>query len=409
MKCSFKISAGLAFAGLLALSVSGCGGGGGSPSPVTTPPTGGGGTAQPSQPTPAPVSVTLGVTEFGGRVHILAQNEVPAVANVVLPTASAGKVTATPVNQVFHLNRTEDGLAFYGFSDGGGTYVIPVDDMERICANGPQTGLSINGNTSRACGAPDLATNTVLLPGTCSRDALFYTAFRKSAPDVPLFLDWTSERKFVIDPAGLPGVLLPNGAQINWNSYQGATVKVVKTGAGKASITLDFGSNCVGSFGQMNDVAGTSGRLVDLSVVDGASWLKFMFHSDKSGADGGSGWGSEPWVDTASGYTVQPSVVAGYLDFNVETGNYFVTIPDVSCNNAGNITAYRGTKQADESYLYDAGTTGSDDPLRRPFGLGWLPIQADPTESQLYSLVQDPSVSASFDRTKFNLTVGSCD
>ena len=134
-----------------------------------------------------------------------------------------------------------------------------------------------------------------------------------------------------------------------------------------------------------------------------------MFHSDKSGADGGSGWGSEPWVDTASGYTVQPSVVAGYLDFNVETGNYFVTIPDVSCNNAGNITAYRGTKQADESYLYDAGTTGSDDPLRRPFGLGWLPIQADPTESQLYSLVQDPSVSASFDRTKFNLTVGSCD
>lgn len=408
MKRTLKISAVLAFAGLLALSISGCGGGGGSSSPTATAPppatnpTTGGGTA-----TPTPVNFTAGVAEYGGRATIMAVNSVPATANVVLPTTSAGMITATPVNQVFHLNRTADTLAYYGFSDALGTYVVPVDDLERICANGPQTGLSINGNVSRACAAPDLATNTVVLPGTCSRDTLFYTVFRKSAPTVPLFVDLTSERKFTIDPAGLPGVVLANGGQINWNGYIGATIKVVKTATGQANVTIDFGSNCVGSFGQMNDVAGTSGRLVDMTVVDGSTWLQFMYHSDKSGADGGSGWGFQPWLDTVSGYTVQPSVVSGYLDFNASSGNYFVTIP-VACGSAGNITAYRGTKQADGSTIYDAGISGTDDPLKRPFGLGWLPIQADPTESQLYTLIQDPSVSASLDRTKFNLVIGAC-
>lgn len=402
-------------AGLFLLS--GCGGGGGSssptataPAPATNPPTGGGsGDTAPPVATPAPVSVILAATRYSGQVTILAQNAVPApsAASAPLPVTSAGKVTATPVNQVFALNRTEDTLSYYGFSDGGGTYVIPVDDLERICANGPQTGLSINGNTSRACGAPDLATNTVLLPGTCSKDIAFYTAFRKSMPGVPLHLDWTSERKFTIDPTGLPGVLLGNGAQINWNGYQGATVKATKTGPGQANVTIDFGSNCVGSFGQMNDAAGTSGRLVDMSVVDGSTWLQFLFHSDKSGADGGSGWGFQSWLDTVSGYTVQPSVAVGYLDFNQGTGNYFVTIP-VKCGSKGNITAYRGTRQPDGSTPYDAGISGTDDPLRRPFGLGWLPIQANANEPQLYTLVQDPSVSASLDRTTFNLVIADC-
>ncbi len=416
MKRTFKTLVGLTLVGLLSLS--GCGGGGGSSSPSptapaeqppTTPPTGGGGTTQPPVATtpPPPVNVVIGATQYSGRVTILAQNAVAAAsaASAPLPVTSAGKVVATPVNQVVHLNRTEDGLSYYGFSNGGGTYVIPVDDLERICANGPQTGLSINGGTSRACGAPDLVTNTAFLPGTCSKGPLFYTGFRKSAPTVELFLDWTSERKFTRE--GLPSVMM-NDAQVNWGDYQGMTVKVVKTGPGKANVTIDSGSNCVGSFGQMNDTTGETGRLVDMSVVDGSIWLQFLFNSNKSAADGTAGWGSEPWLDSKSGYTVQPSVAVGYLDFNQSTGNYFVTIP-VACGSRGNITAYRGTKQADGSFLYDPGTSGTDDPFRRPFGIGWLPIQADATQDQLYNLIQDPSVSTSFDRATSSLVIDACD
>jgi len=415
-----KVLASLALSSSLSLGLSGCGGGGGdtSPSvptasaaPPSAPPTGGGGTAQPPVAAPPPVNATVGTGEYGGRLRITAQNAVPAspaagAPTPILPTTSAGVVHATPVNQVVTLNRTTDGLSYYGFSDGGGTYVIPVADLQKICVNGPQTGLSINGQTSRACGNPDLATNTVTLPGTCSKDRVFYTAFFVSAPGVPKYFDWTSARKFT--RTGLPSVLLENNAEVNWGNYQGATIKVVKAEAGKASVTVDFGSNCVGSFGQTNNVEGTSGRLVDMSIIEGSTWLRFMFHSNKSGANGTSGWGSEPWLDVPSGYTVQPSILDAYLNFNESTGNYFVTIPNVPCSNAGNITAYRGTRQQSGAYTYDAGISGTDDPRRRPFGLGWLPIQANATESQLYTLISDPSVATSLDRTNYNLVIGSC-
>ncbi len=393
MKCSLKIVS-LAF---VASALAACGGGGDTPSPATN-------SSQAKS-----VDFTVDAGQYGGRAHIMAVNSVPVagVSAEALPVTSAGTVSATPVNQTIHFNRTTDGK-YFGGSDASGTYLMDPASVDKICASSAQVGYSfLAGQTSRACATPDVATDTVMLPKTCSRDQVLYTWHMKDGS--VRWFDWTSERKFTIpSDSPLPGVVQPNGAHVVWNSYQGATIKVVKTGAGKASVTIDFGSNCVGAFGQMNDAAGTTGRLVDMSVVDGTTWLMFLFNSDKSGADGGSGWGSEPWVETASGYTVQPSVMAGYLNFNADTGNYFVTIADVSCSNAGNITAYRGTKQADESYIYDPGTSGSDDPLKRPFGLGWLPIQADPNEQQLYTLLQDPSVTASFDRAKFQLAIGSC-
>lgn len=417
-----------------ALFLSGCGGGGGGgDSPLTTVPaaqmpsttapnvsevvqpaisaSAPGSEVAETPPVPPPMKVTLGTKSFGGQRQVAIQNAIAAPSEAasapVLPTTSAGKVSATPVNQVISLNKTEDGM-YFGGSDEGGTYLMNPADVDKICASSAQLGYAfLPGQSSRACAAPDLITDTVTLPKTCSRDSVLYTWHMKDGSI--RWLDWTSDRKFTISSDSvLPGVVQTDGAHVVWNGYAGATVKVIKTSADKASVTIDFGSNCVGSFGQMNDVAGTSGRLVDMSVVDGSTWLRFLFHSDKSGADGGSGWGSQPWLDVTSGYTVQPSVIDGYLNFDVATGNYFVTIANVPCSNTGNITAYRGTKQVDGSYLYDPAITGTDDPLKRPFGLGWLPIQGDSTEDQLYTLVSDPSVSASFDRTKFNLVIGSC-
>ncbi len=394
--------------------LSACGGGGSSSSPiavqppsaVASPPTSNGGGTTPQAAPLVNTTVSLGAY---GRATIMAVNATPAATlppGTVLPTTSSGTISATPVNQTIRFNKTDG--KYFGGSDASGTYPMDPADVDKICASSAQVGYSfLPGQHSRACAAPDLATDTVTLPRTCSRDSILYTVHMKDGS--VRWLDWTSERKFLVaSDSPLPGVVQADGAHVVWNGYTGATVKVVKTGVGKASVTIDFGSNCVGAFGQMNDATGTSGRLVDMAVTDGVDWLQFLFHSDKSGVNGTSGWGSQPWVDTANGYTVQPSVIGGYLNFSDTTGNYFVTIPDVPCSNAGNITAYRGTKQADQSYVYDPGTSGSDDPLKRPFGLGWLPIQADANESQLYTLLPDPSVTASFDRTKFQLVIGAC-
>jgi hypothetical protein len=355
--------------------------------------------------------LALGTKSFGGQQEVVIQNAVAAPSEgpsaPTLPTTSAGKVTATPANQTVHLNRTTEGK-YFGGSDARGTYLMDPADVDKICASSAQVGYAfLPGQSSRACATVDVTTDTVTLPKTCSRDGMLYTWHMKDGS--VRWFDWSSERKFTIPTDSmLPGVVQPNGAHVVWNGYTGATVKVVKSGPGKASVTVDFGSNCVGSFGQMDNATGTSGHLVDMSVVIGKTWLRFMHHSDKSGANGGSGWGSEPWIDVTNGYTVAPSVVDGYLNFNETTGNYFVTIQNVPCGSAGNITAYRGTVQADGTVPYDAGTSGTDDPKKRPFGLGWLPIQSDPTEAQLYPLIPDPSVTATYDRTNFSLVIGSC-
>lgn len=414
MKSSLKIFGSALVVGLLVA----CGGGGGDSShsvPAAAQPSPTAPSPGPTEvsPAPAPIKVALGTKSFGGQQVVTIQNAVAAPSEVsgtlVLPTTSAGTVTATPVNQTVILNRTADGK-YFGVSagDGSGTKLVDPTTVVKICASSAQVGYSfLPGQSSRACAAVDVTTDTVTLPNTCSRDGNLYTMH--VADGSVYWFDWTSERKFTIpSDSMLPGVVQADGAHVVWNGYTGASVKVVKAGAGKANVTIDFGSNCVGQFGQMNDATGKSGRLVDMTVVDGETWLQFLYHSDKSGADGGDGWGSEPWVETASGYTVQPSVIGGYLDFNVGTGNYFVTIPDVPCGSAGNITAYRGTVQDDGTVPYDPGTSGTDDPLKRPFGLGWLPIQADPTEAQLYPLIQDPSVTASYDRTNFSLVIGNC-
>lgn len=400
------------FASCAAAALVACGGGGSSVSTTNPSQTGlvgstnGAGSAVvPSNP--KMVILSAGSAEYGGLKTIQTVNVVAADSSVTLPTTSAGTVSATPVNQVVHLNRTPGGF-YYGGSDAGGTYLIDPAQIDKICASSFQVGYSfLLGQHSRACAAPNLTSDTVSLPGTCSRDSVLYTFHMKDGSIY--WFDWTSERKFTIAAdSTLPGAVAADGGHINWNSFVGATIKAVKTGSGKASVTIDFGSNCLGSFGQMDDPQGKSGHLVEISVpTDGSAWFMFLWNSDKAGINGGSGWGSKPWVDATNNYTVSPSVVNAYLGFDKASGNYFVTIPNVPCNDAGNITVYHGTKQVDGSYVYDSGTTGSD-PLGRPFGLGWLPIQSNASEAQLYTLLQDPSVTTTLDRQKFQIVIGSC-
>lgn len=351
---------------------------------------GGGGSAEPpvqGDPPPKAVDVTI-KTQFG-QAHILAQNKVAAEGDT-LPVTSAGSILATPSNQFIGLNRTEDGLSYYGWSDESGTYLIDPADVEQICANSFQVGLSINGNVSRACGAPDLDANMATLPGTCNKDITFYTLFLKSKPGVPLWMDLTSERKFTIDPNSLPGVVLANGGQINWGDYQGATVKGVKNADGTAKFRFDFGSNCGGGFGK-ND------HLVDLNITDPDHPLAFGWNGDNAGADGGQGWGLIPWQDK-DGNAVAPSVYLTYTGFDEGTGNFFFEFPNLPCKGAGTPTVYRGTKNEDDTVTYDPNLDEVG-----PFGIGWLAIQANADEYQIWTLLSDSSVTASFDRANFQL------
>lgn len=355
---------------------------------------GGGGTEPPVQGNPPPktgkiVDVTID-SQFG-QAHILADNNKAAEkAAEALPVTPAGSIFPTPVNQTISLNLS-DGGHYYGFSDEAGTYLIDPADLEKICANSFQVGLSINGNVSRACGAPDLATNTVALPGTCNRDIVFYTAFLKSKPGVPLWMDLTSERKFTIDPNGLPGVVLDNGGQINWGDYQGATVLGTKNADGTAKFRFDFGSNCAGGFGKDD-------HLVDLDITDPDHPLAFGWNGDNAGADGGQGWGLIPWTDK-DGNSVAPSAYLTYTGFDEGTGNFFFEFPNLPCKGAGTPTTYRGTKNEDDTVTYDPNLDEVG-----PFGIGWLAIQANADEYQIWTLLSDPSVTASFDRVNFQLT-----
>lgn len=363
--------------GILA-ALTACGGGGGAS------------TEPPVQGDPPPKAVDVTIESQFGQAHILAQNKVAAEGDT-LPVTSAGSILATPVNQFISLNRTEDGLSYYGWSKKEGTYLVDPADLEKICANSFQVGLSINGNVSRACAAPDLDTNTVTLPGTCNKDIVFYTAYLKSTGDVPLWMDLTSERKFTIDPAGLPGVVLDNGGQINWGDYQGATVKGMKNADGTAAFRFDFGSNCAGGFGKDD-------HLVDLNITDEDHPLAFGWNGDNAGADGGQGWGLIPWTDK-DGNAVAPSAHLTYTGFDEGTGNFFFEFPNLPCHGTGTPTVYMGTKQDDDSVIYDP----NQDEVG-PFGIGWLAIQENAEEYQIWTLLSDPSVTASFDRANFQLT-----
>lgn len=361
---------------------------------------GGGGTEPPVQTDPPPkegkmVDVTI-KTQFG-QAHILAENNKAAKTNTeTLPVTSAGSIFATPVNQVISLNLTEDGH-YYGGSDESGTYLIDPANVEKICGSSFQVGLAINGSVSRACGVPDLENNQVTLPGTCSKDVMFYTWHLKDGK--LLWFDLTSERMFTIDPNGLPGVVLANGGQINWDNYQGATVKVSQPIAGTANIKLDFGSNCAGGFGKEDEVG--VGHLVDLDISDLANKpLAFDWNANNAGADGGPGWGAAPWSDD-NGNSVAPSAYRAYPGFAEDTGNFFVEFAGMPCESAGSITVYRGAKQDDGSFLYDPGFDANG---QNPFGLGWLAIQGNADEYQIWTLLQDADVTASFDRVNFQLT-----
>lgn len=369
---SFKIYVSLA---TLLVALTACGGGGGTTEP-------------PVQGNPPPKAVDVTIESQFGNAHILAQNKVAAEGKTEsLPATSAGTILATPVNQVISLNQTEEGY-YYGGSDEAGTYLIDPTNVEMICGSSFQVGLAINGNVSRACGTPDLENNLVTLPGTCSKDVMFYTWHLKDGK--LLWFDLTSERMFKIDPNGLPGVVLANGGQINWNDYIGATVKVVKGEADHAKLRLDFGSNCAGGFGKDD-------HLVDLVVTDPDHPLAFGWNADNAGEGGQPGWGLIPWQDK-NGNSVPPSIYRAYPSFDEESGNFFVEFPDLPCQSAGSVTVYRGTKNDDGTVTYDP---NQDDV--GPFGMGWLAIQSNADETQIWTLLQDPSTTASFDRENYQL------
>ena len=370
--CSFTTALAIP---LILAALTACGGGGG------------GSTEPPTQTDPPPKSqlVDVKVESRYGQAHILAEHgKLAKKADEALPVTSAGKIFATPVNQVITLNRS-DGGSYYGWSDESGTYLIEPADLKLICGNSFQVGLSINGNVSRACAAPNLETNQVTLPKTCNRDIVFYTAFLNSQGDTPLWMDLKSERKFEIDPTGLPGVVLDNGGQINWGDYQGATFKGVKNTDGTAHFRFDFGSNCAGGFGK-ND------HLVDIDTSDLENHpIAFGWNADTAGADGKDGWGYQAWTDK-DGNAVAPSAYLAYMLFDEGTGNFYFEFPNLPCQGNGNVTGYHGTKHDDGSVTYDP----EQDEVG-PFGFGWF---AGPP---IWTLLSGTDITATFDTEDYKL------
>ncbi len=360
--------------GILA-ALTACGGGGGA---STEPPVQG-------DPPPKAKLVDVTIENQYGHAHILAQNNIAAEGDT-LPVTPAGKIFATPVNQTISLNLSEDGR-YYGFSNKERTYLIDRTDLKMICANSFQVGLSINGNVSRACAAPDLDTNTVTLPGTCNKDIVFYTAFLNSmGEEAPLYMDHTSERAIKPDEnSAVLGVVLDNGGQINWGDYQGATFKGMKNADGTAKFRFDFGSNCAGGFGK-ND------HLVDIDTFDLENHpLAFNWNADTAGADGKDGWGYIPWTDK-DGNAVAPSAHLVPILFDEGTGNFYFEFPNLPCQGNGNVTGLQGTKHDDGTVTYDP----EQDEVG-PFGFGWF---AGPP---IWTLLSDPSVTATFDTTDYKL------
>lgn len=344
---------------------------------------GGGGSADPAPPnasTPPPsTSAEVSGTDHSSRVRIAALGDpVPAPGTTAaLPVVSAGEIIINEIAMYVTFARLPDGRV-YGLSDAAGTYLIAPADIERVCANSNQIGWDVPGYTSRSCGVPD-ENGYLQLSRTCNKDLVAWNVHLTDGRI--LWFDHTSERRWV--RTGLSSTLRSDGL-IEYGNYTPATVSanVGATVGGQptADVTINFQNNCMGGFGKDN-------ALTDL---DPSLPIKYVWNSNRAGANYTSGWGLLPIDDRAV------SIREAYAGYDEATGSYFVTFTGLACADRGNITVYKGTGPAD-AVVWDVGTDG--------FGAGWFVIQnaSDPIQFWRPAAPLPSGVTLSFDRLTYQI------
>ncbi len=363
----------IVFPACLAVLLAACGGGGGDADPA------------PSTGTTSPPPTSAGSDYTAGRrATIQAVGDATAAAatpaagtTTPLPVTSAGEIQIDGNAQYVTLYKTASGQ-FYGLSDAGGSYLVDPSVVTQVCFNSSQVGWNVPGYTSRSC-APLDVNGFATLPKTCNKDIgtwnLDTTDGRK------LWFDHTSERRFV--RRGITSTVQTNGL-VSYGGYAPATVSARPgTAAGTVDITYDWKNNCMGGFGK-------NGLLTDLDPNDPDARIKFVWNSNKAGSNNTPGWGLLPIGDRAV------STKEAYASFDAAAGNYSVTFTGLTCNDRGNITAYKGTGPAD-NVTWDVATDG--------FGAGWGIIQNASDPFQFWSIAAGlpTGMSLSFDRTQFQL------
>lgn len=357
---------------ILALFLAACGGGGGDADPA--PPTN----------TAPPPSTAAGDYASAQRATIQAVGAATAAAatpaagaTTPLPVTSAGEIQIDGFAQYVTLFKTTDGR-YYGLSDAGGSYLVDPAIVTQVCFNSSQVGWNVPGYTSRSC-APLNADGYAELPMTCNKDIGTWNL--DTSDGRKLWFDHTSERKFV--RRGITSTVQTNGL-VTYGGYQPATVGIkAGTAAGTVDVTYDWKNNCMGGFGK-------NGLLTDLNPNNADARIKFVWNSNKAGANNTPGWGLVAIGDRAV------STKEAYASFDAAAGSYSVTFTGLACSDRGNITVYKGTGPAD-NVTWDFATDG--------FGAGWGIIQVASDPFQFWSIASGlpTGMSLSFDRTQFQL------
>lgn len=380
-----------------------CGGGGGDPS--SSPPTQG--VPPPATSTPSPSTSGSGLSAADVRSKIKAAAVSALAAAVALPDAPPMQVTANEVQQFIGLNMI-DGQFHHFF---GGTHTsgfINPGDVQKLCYNSFETGWEVGKNHSRACASVAVQTNEVgeqygyvELPqfATCNRARGVWNMILKDGTAV--WPDTVTKNKVAFN--GLPITYHTDPADPLYGLVdygQGGhiqpTISAASDGQGGANLTLHFGSNCLGGFGQDD-------ALADLRwTADNMTTFRFRYNCDTCGANGQSGWGAIQVLNTDGTVKRDPSEKVSYdIEYNAVVGEYTLTFKNLSCSMRGNITAEIG-RLADpsdpNSVVWDPGVDAKGEV---GYGKGWFAIQKDPNELQLWV----PTAGVTFDRTNYQIVI----
>lgn len=213
-------------------------------------------------------------------------------------TGQAGVLDLSAALQRFVPDFVNGVMTYFGATDGK-EYKPAVSDIKKLCWYSNRRGGWYNPVTKQlpaGCTDP-LPDGTLAFTGMCSNDSGQVAVWTKS--DVELWPDFKNPRGWK-----LAGDLEPKlvGDFIQYGNYRPSVVSYDKT---SGSLTIDFGSDCLGGF---------SAPLV-------AGHMEFIWSSDKDG-----------WERT--------STKRGYLLFDPETKRHHTRIEGVSCGQRGQVALY---------------------------------------------------------------------
>lgn len=251
---------------------------------------------------------------------------------------------------------------------------VSAGEVKQVCFGSNPLGWpgkDKHGNIleSRAC-APIANDLTVTLPKTCNNGVGNWYArmndnsVRWFAPELWQRTGIQSRVIDVLDADGKPAKAIEYGK--NW--YQPPLVTAAKGADGKAEVTLDFGSNCLGGFGG------------PLEAQD----LMFVWNSNTAGPNGQPGWG----INSITGSTKMD-----WLDIDGETFSFFVTIQGIACSDAGNITVYKALSGTGTSVVWDGGADG--------FGYAWFEVP----EAKVINPFWTRGAGVDWDQVKFQIKI----